>query len=66
MQFTSTEFKEEPQTRGVHLTLAATEYQEMNRKVEAKRRTLCTIEHSLMVHATVLEAYIIFALMYTT
>ena len=30
------------------------------------RRTLCTIAHSLMVHERVLEAYIHFALMYTT
>ena len=29
-------------------------------------RTLCTIAHSLMVYARVLEAYINFALMYTT
>ena len=35
-QFTLTEFKEKWQTCGVHLILAAPEYQEMNRKVEAK------------------------------
>ena len=29
-------------------------------------RTLCTIEHSIMVHDRVSEAYIHFALMYTT
>ena len=33
-QFTLTEFKEEFQTRGVHLTLEATEHQEMNGQVE--------------------------------
>ena len=33
-QFTSTEFKEECQTRGFHLTLAAPENQEINRQVE--------------------------------
>ena len=34
----------------------------MNGQVEVTRRTLLTIEHSLMVHARVLEAYIHFAL----
>ena len=38
----------------------------MNRKVEVTWRTLWTIAHSLMVHARVPEAYINFALMYTT
>ena len=33
-QFTSTEFKDKCQTRGVRLMLAATEHQEMNGKVE--------------------------------
>ena len=33
-QFTSTEFKEECQTCGVRLTLAASEHQEMNGQVE--------------------------------
>ena len=37
----------------------------MNKQVEVTRKTLCTIAHSLMVHARVLEAYICFALMYT-
>ena len=32
--FTLTEFKEECQTCGVHLTLAAPEHQEMNEQVE--------------------------------
>ena len=32
-QFTLTEFKEECQTHGVHLTLAAPEYQETNGQV---------------------------------
>ena len=65
-KFTSTEFIEECQTRGVHLMLAAPEHQEMNGKVEVTWITLRTIAHYLMVHARVLEAYIHFALMYTT
>ena len=65
-QFTFTDFKEECQTCGVHLTFAASEHQEMNGQVEVRWRTLRTIEQSLMVHARVLEAYIHFALMYTT
>ena len=65
-QFTSTEFKQECQTHGVNLTLAAPEHHEMNRQVEVTWRTLCTIAHSLMVHARVSEAYIHFALIYTT
>ena len=65
-QFTSTEFKQECQTCGVYLTLAASENKEMNRKVEVTWRTLRTIAHSLMVHARVLEAYIHFSLMDTT
>ena len=60
------EFKEECQNSGVHLKLAAPEHQEMNRQVEVTRRTLRTIAHSLMVNARVSEAYIHFALMYTT
>ena len=60
-QFTSTEFKQECQTRGVYLTLAESEHQERNRQVEVTWRTLRTIAHSLMVHARVLEAYIHFA-----
>ena len=65
-QFTSTEFKEECQIRGVRLTLAAPEHQEMNGQVEVTWRTLCTIAHSLMVHARVPEIYIHFSLIYTT
>ena len=42
-QFTSTEFKEEFQTCGVHLELAAPEHQEMNGQVVVAWRTLCTI-----------------------
>ena len=52
-QFTSTEFKEEYQTRGVCLTLAAPEHQDMNGQVEVTRRTLRTVAYSLMVHARV-------------
>ena len=65
-KFTSTEFKEELQNRGVHLTLADPEHQEMNGQVEMARRMLHTIAHSLMVNARVSEAYINFVLMYTT
>ena len=64
-QFTSTEFKDECQTRGVRLTLAAPEHQEMNRQVEVTWRTLRTVAHSLMVHDKVPEVYVHFALMYT-
>ena len=60
------EFKQECQTRGVHLTLAAPEHQEMNGKVKVTRRTFRKIVHSLMVHVRVSEVYIHFALMYTT
>ena len=48
------------------MTLAASENQEMNRKVEVTWRTLRTIVHSLMVHAIVSELYVHFVLMYTT
>ena len=65
-QFTLTEYKEEFQTRGVRLTLAAPEHQEMNGQVEVTWRTLRTIAHALMVYARVPEIYVHFALMYTT
>ena len=65
-QFTSTDFKEECQTSGVHLTLAAPEHQEMNRQVEVTWRTLRTVAHAIMVHARVPEVYVHFALIYTT
>ena len=61
-----TELKEECQTRGVRLILAAPEHQEMNVKVEVTWRTLRTVEHSLMVHARFPEVYVHFTLMYTT
>ena len=64
-QFTSTEFKEECQTHGVRLTLAAPEHQDMNGQVEVTWRTLRTVAHALMVHARVPEVYVHFALMYT-
>ena len=48
------------------MTLAAPGHQEMNGQVEVTWRTFCTVAHSLMVHARVLEAYIHFLLMYTT
>ena len=65
-QFTSTDFKDECQTRRVSLTLAAPEHQEMNRHVEVTRRTLRTVAHSLMVHARFPEVYVHFELIYTT
>ena len=65
-QFTSTDFKEECQTRGVRLTLAAPEHQEMNGQVEVTWRTLRTVAHSRMVHARVSYAYVHFSFMYTT
>ena len=52
-QFTSIEFKDEFQNRGVRLTLAAPEHQEMNGQVEVTWRTLHTVAHSLIVHARV-------------
>ena len=48
------------------MTLAAPEHQEMNGQDEVSWKTLRTIVHPLMVHARVSEAYIHFALMYTT
>ena len=65
-QFTLTEFKDEFQTRGVCLTLAAPEHQEMNVQIEVTWRTLRTVAHSLIVHARVSEAYIHFSFIYTT
>ena len=46
--------------------LAEPEHQEMNGQVEVTWITLRAAAHSLMVHARVFEAYIHFALMYTT
>ena len=65
-QFTSTKFKEECQTSGVNLTLAAPEHHEMNRQVEVTWIMLYIISHPHMVHARVSEAYIHFELIYTT
>ena len=48
------------------MTLAALEHQLMNRQFEVTWRTLCTIAHSLMVHARVSEAYIHLSLTHTT
>ena len=59
-QFTSTEFKEECQTRGFRLTLAEPEHQETNGQVEVTQRTLRTVAHYLMVHARVPEVYVNF------
>ena len=38
----------------------------MNGQVEVAWRTLCTVAHSLIVHARVLEVYVHFTLTYTT
>ena len=65
-QFTPTEFKDECQTRGVRLELAAQEHQETNGQVEVTWRTLRTVARSLMLHARVPEVYVHFALIYTT
>ena len=65
-QFTLTEFKDERQTHGVSLKLAAPGHQEMNVQVEVTWRTLRTVAHALMVHAIVPEVYVHFVLMYTT
>ena len=64
-QFTSTAFKEECQTCGVHLALAALDHKKMNGQVKVTWITLNKIVHSLMVYARVSEANIHFALMYT-
>ena len=64
-QLTSTELKEECQTRGVCLTLEAPEHQDMNGPVDLTWRTLRTVVHALMVHAIVPEVYGHFTLMYT-
>ena len=48
------------------MTFVATKHQEMNGQVEVTWRTLCTVAHSLMVHARVPEVYVHVALMYTT
>ena len=60
------EFKDECQTRGVCLMLAAPEHQDMNGQVEVTWRTLRTFAHALMIHDRVPEVYVHFALMYTT
>ena len=46
--------------------LAAPEHQDMNGQVEVTWRTLRTVAHYFMVHASVLEVYVHFTLMYTT
>ena len=46
-QFNSTEFRDEYQTRGVQLTLATHEHQDMNGQVEVTCITFCTVAHSL-------------------
>ena len=64
-QFTSIGFKDECQTRSVHLTFSDPENQEMDGQVEVTWRTLSTIAHSLMVHVRFSEACIHFELVYT-
>ena len=48
------------------MTSAAPEHKEMNGQVDVTWRTLRTVAHFLMVHDTVPEVYVHFALMYTT
>ena len=64
-QFTSTEFHDECQTRGVWITLASPEHHKMDGNVKGTQRTLCTITHSLIVHTIFLGTYIHFMLIYT-
>ena len=64
-QFTSMEFQDECQPRGVCLTLEAPEHLEMNGQVEVTWRTLSKTACSLMVHVRVWEAYIHFVFIYT-
>ena len=65
-QFTSIEFKDEFQTCGVSLTLAAPEHQDMSVKVEVTWIKLRTVANALMVYARFPEVCVHFALMYTT
>ena len=65
-QFTLTQFKDECQTRGVCLTLAAQEHQDMNGQVEVTWRILHIVAHSLMLHDRFTEVYVHFSLMCTT
>ena len=64
-EFTSINFQDECQTRGVWITLEAMEHKEMNVQVKVTLRTFHTIAHSLMVHAQVSDVYIHLPLMYT-
>ena len=66
MQFTSKDFHEVIFLRGVRLSLAAPDHQEMNSQVEATWRKLRTITLSIMVHTRVSDEYLHFALMYMT
>ena len=65
-RFTSKEFQEVLSIRGVQLTLASSDHQEMNGKVEVTSQALRTITQSIMVHALVYNEYIHFELMYPT
>ena len=60
-QFSSTYFKQEYQTCGVHLMLVAPGHHKMNGQVQMTRKMLRTIEKSIMVHARFSEVYIYFA-----
>ena len=63
-QFTSEDFRDGCAVRGVHLTLAAPQHQEMNSIAEAMWKLICTTAHSLMVFARVEERFTDFALLY--
>ena len=54
-QFISKEFQKGLSVRGLSLTLAVTDHQEMNGQVEVMWQTSWNIAHSIMVHARVLN-----------
>ena len=61
-QFTSEEFKDGCAVRGVHLTLAAPEHQEMNNIAESTWKNIRTIAHSQINFGRVEEKFTHFAL----
>ena len=60
MYLASKDFQEGISVRGVQLSLAAPDHQEMCVQVEVTWRKFQTIVHSIMVHAQVSEEYIHF------
>ena len=63
-QFLSEEFKDYCATRGINLSIAAPEHQEMNGLSEVTWRQIRTIAHSLMVFARVDDSFMHHALIY--